>query len=328
VIVEGYVREVRIRELVVRDICAIDLELEFVIVVENGEGATLPGRQVLHWVIEIQFLNLRLGSNRLLDLGDEHVLGLGREHFALIGVKVGVVGVDVPLHARVGRSRAPGDAELNIVVLERNEGKRRLPVLTEGETEGVEPFVGGTTVEVTRDRLGRTGRREGGGDEGGVGGILLIHNLTTDEELHLGDHSGPIRYSLGRRAIVGNEVDIAKHVSLPLEADGGHTIVRDVALDDLTLDSLGKVGVTLVGRSEKADLWLANEVDILSTDGNELGNTTRHFILYGEFIFKLTFYKLGLESMTVSALSTDRWKIVHLVGLALSLPITLDNTFV
>jgi hypothetical protein len=25
-----------------------------------------------------------------------------------------------------------------------------------------------------------------------------------------------------------------------------------------------------------------------------LGNTTRHFILYGEFIFKLTFYKLGL----------------------------------
>jgi hypothetical protein len=24
---------------------------------------------------------------------------------------------------------------------------------------------------------------------------------------------------------------------------------------------------------------LSNEVDILSTDGNELGNTTRHFIL-------------------------------------------------
>ena len=278
-IVEGHVREVGIRKLVVRDVRAVYLELELVVIVENGEGATLPGRQVLHWVIEIQFLNLRLGSNRLLDLGDEHVLGLGREHFALIGVKVGVVGVDIPLHARVGRSRAPGDAELNIVVLERNEGKRCLPVLTEGEAEGVEPFVSATTVEVTRDRLRRIGRREGGGDEGGVGGILLINNLTTDEELHLGDHSGPIRYSLGRGTVVGNEVDIAKHVPLPLEADGGHTIVRDVALDDLTLDSLGEVGVTLVGRSEKANLWLANEVDILSTDGNELGNTTRHFIL-------------------------------------------------
>ena len=46
------------------------------------------------------------------------------------------------------------------------------------------------------------------------------------------------------------------------------------------------------------------------------------------FDFKLTFYKLGLESMTVSTLSTDRWEIVHLVGLALSLPIVLDNIFV
>jgi hypothetical protein len=27
-------------------------------------------------------------------------------------------------------------------------------------------------------------------------------------------------------------------------------------------------------------------VHILSTDSDELGNTTRHFILYGEFIFK------------------------------------------
>jgi hypothetical protein len=34
---------------------------------------------------------------------------------------------------------------------------------------------------------------------------------------------------------------------------------------------------------------LANEVDILGSDSNELGNTTRHFILYGDFIFKLTF---------------------------------------
>jgi hypothetical protein len=28
-------------------------------------------------------------------------------------------------------------------------------------------------------------------------------------------------------------------------------------------------------------------VRILGTDSDELGNTTRHFILYGEFIFKL-----------------------------------------
>jgi hypothetical protein len=27
-------------------------------------------------------------------------------------------------------------------------------------------------------------------------------------------------------------------------------------------------------------------VDILGTDSNELGDTTRHFIIYGDFIFK------------------------------------------
>jgi len=78
---------------------------------------------------------------------------------------------------------------------------------------------------------------------------------------------------------------------------------------------------------------------VLSGDSNDIyyrGRNDLHVIKCGRtsptdlagFDFKLTFYKLGLESMTVSALSTDRWKIVHLVGLALSLPIVLDNTFV
>jgi hypothetical protein len=49
---------------------------------------------------------------------------------------------------------------------------------------------------------------------------------------------------------------------------------------------LGEVRVTLVRRPEKADFGLTDEVHILSTDSDELGDTTRHFILYGEFIFK------------------------------------------
>jgi hypothetical protein len=50
---------------------------------------------------------------------------------------------------------------------------------------------------------------------------------------------------------------------------------------------LGEVRVTLVRRPEKADFGLTDEVHILSTDSDKLGDTTRHFILYGEFIFKL-----------------------------------------
>jgi hypothetical protein len=37
--------------------------------------------------------------------------------------------------------------------------------------------------------------------------------------------------------------------------------------------------VTLVGRPEKADFGLTDEVDILGTDSNKLGNTARHFII-------------------------------------------------
>jgi hypothetical protein len=78
---------------------------------------------------------------------------------------------------------------------------------------------------------------------------------------------------------VGSEVDIVEHVTLALEADGGHTVVGDVALNDLTLDSLGKISVTFVGGPEERHLGLTDEVHILGSDGYELGNTTRHFII-------------------------------------------------
>jgi len=110
---------------------------------------------------------------------------------------------------------------------------------------------------------------------------MVINHLTTDEELHLGDGSGPVGDNVRLAAIRfdGHEVHIVEHITLALKANGGHTTVRDVALNDLTLDSLGEVRVTLVGRTEKADFGLADEVHILSTDSDELGDTTRHFLL-------------------------------------------------
>jgi len=83
----------------------------------------------------------------------------------------------------------------------------------------------------------------------------------------------------GLDTIIGDEIDIPEHITLALEADGGHTTIGDVALDDLTFDSLGKVCVTLVGRPEKAYFGLTDKMHILGTDSNKLGNTTRHFII-------------------------------------------------
>jgi len=113
-------------------------------------------------------------------LGDQHILGLGSEDFTLLGIEVGVVRVDVPLLAGISGGGTPSDAKLHIVVLESNERKGGLPVLTESKPERVEALVGGATIQVTSDRLGGGGRGESGGDEGRVGRILFIHKLSTN----------------------------------------------------------------------------------------------------------------------------------------------------
>jgi len=285
VVVEGNRGVVRVRELEVGNISTVDLELDLVRVEAHVHGGHVGGGDVLDGVVEVELLCLGSGGDSLLDLGDEHVLGLGSEHLTLLGIEVRIVRVDLPL---VGiRGSTPSDAKLNIVILEGDEGEGGLPVLTEGEAEGVEPLIGRATVKVTGDGLGRRGRREGGGDEGGVDRVLFVNHLTTDEKLHLGDGGGPIGddVRLGTIRLDGHEVDVVEHVTLALEADGGHTVVRDVALNDLTLDSLGEVRVTLVGRTEKADFGLTDEVHILSTDSDELGDTTRHFYIIWRVYF-------------------------------------------
>jgi len=281
VVVEGHGGEVGVGELEVGHIGTVNLELELVRVTENGEGGGISGCQVLHGVVEVELLHLGPGGDRLLDLSDEHVVGLGGEHLTLLSIEVGVVGVDIPLLTGIRSVGTPSDAKLDVVVLKGDEREGGLPVLTEGEAERVEPLGGRTGVETTSDGLGGRGRREGGGDQGRVGRILVIDHLATDEKLHLGDGGGPIGdgIGLGTIRLDGHEIDIVEHVTLALEADGGHTVVRDVALNDLTLDSLGEVRVTLVRRPEKADFGLTDEVHILSTDSDELGDTTRHFIL-------------------------------------------------
>jgi len=47
---------------------------------------------------------------------------------------------------------------------------------------------------------------------------------------------------------------------------------------------LGKVCVTTIIGAPEAHFGLADDMGILGTDGDELGNTTRHFI-YVEVIF-------------------------------------------
>jgi len=153
VVIKGNRGEVGVTEFVVSDISTVDLELELVGIRHDVHGTRVRRREILDRVVEVEFLDLRTGSDRFLNLGDEHILRLRSEDLTLLGVEVRVVGVDLPLI--LSSTSSPSDAELDIVVLERYEGESRLPVLTESEAEGVETLVSGTTVEVTSDRLGR-----------------------------------------------------------------------------------------------------------------------------------------------------------------------------
>jgi hypothetical protein len=282
VIVERYRGEVGVGKLVVGDISTVDLELDLVIVgaivTEDVHSGTRSG-EVLHGVVEIELLDLSTRSSGLLDLGDDHVLRSRGEIVTLIGIKVCIIGIEIPLSAGISRVSTPSDTKLNIVVLESDEREGGLPVLTEGKAEGVKVRVGGTAEEVTSNGLGGSSRGESGGDESGVSRVLFINHLTTDEELNLGNEISPTRDLFSDGAVVDDKVDIVEEVTLALEAHGRHTIVRDVTLDHLAFHGLGEVSMALVGRAEKADFGLTDEVRILSTDSDELGDTTRHFIL-------------------------------------------------
>jgi phage tail protein X len=110
---------------------------------------------------------------------------------------------------------------------------------------------------------------------------LIVNDLTTDEEFNLGNLGAPISSTvpLSGGTIVGHQVDIAEEIPLAFEADSGHAPIGDIPLDHLAFHGLGEICVALVGTTEKANFGLADEVRILSTDRNELGDTTRHFIV-------------------------------------------------
>ena len=275
-------RVVGIDELEISHIGTVDLELDTVGRRVDTVSSDVARGKEFHGVVKVELLGTTEGRQGLLDLGNQDRTGLASEKLTLIGVQVDVVGVALDATERavdVGVG-LPADAELDIVVLKGHEGEGRLPILTEGEAERVELGGSGSIVEFTRDGLGETGREKVGGDLVDEEGILVIDDLATDEELNLVDHGRPVEGLTGVGGVVDrSEVGVAEEVTLTLEANGGHTTLGESTLNDLTLDSLGKVRVATVGGTEEAHLGITDEVGILSTDSDKLGDTTRHFII-------------------------------------------------
>ena len=253
------------------DVGAVDLKLDL-IVVHGERGSVLAGKE-LDGVVEHELGNLGVGGGDLLDLSDEHIVGLGDHLLALIGIEVNKVGKEIHTVAG-GSARTPIDAKLNIVVLKSNKRKSRLPVFTEAEAEGVDQRVS-TTVDTLRT-LGEVVGKSIDRNILGEDGILGIDNLTTDKEFNLVDVITPVSVLGDTRGVRTGHVNVADKVTLAFETHGGHVTGIHSALNDLPVNNLGKVGVSLVTGSEKGNLGIANNVSVLGANGDELSNTTRH----------------------------------------------------
>jgi len=274
VVVQAAPHVVWVRWLGIRDIGTVDLQLDLA----RGETVTtaIVRRDVLDWVVVVHLLDGGDGRDRLLCLGDHHVLWERRQSGAFIRVQVYVLRVDFVIRVNWG---VPRDTQFHIVVLECDQWDRGLPVFTERESEWVE-----RTVRVVRNWRLRVvlGHRDWC-DVLREHRRLFIDDLATNQELDLLDARGPRAFAVSIW-VTARDVAVSEQVTLAFETNGGDAVRGWSALKHLALHSLGEVRVTTIVRSEETDFRLADEMGILGTDSDELGNTTRHFI-YSEVIF-------------------------------------------
>jgi hypothetical protein len=168
------------------------------------------------------------------------------------------------------------------VELETNQGQSHRPVLAEEEFEwekGVLLVVEGGAV-IVQVALGEGLGTDYGLDVGHVLHVVRVDNLTANQKLNFIDNLGPVRVAhVCAVVITDGQVHVREEITLLLEPDRGDAAGNGLALDHLALDGVGKVGVPLVVGPVKRNLGLASQPSVLSTDGDELNDTTRHFIL-------------------------------------------------
>jgi hypothetical protein len=275
VVIERARRVVWVGLFTISDIGAIDLQSKVTGIIRNITTSR-GGGDVLDWVIVVDLLDRGTRLDGTLCLSDDHVLWSTRQRRAFIGVQVDVLSVNFVVIIYRG---VPSDTQFDIVVLERNQWNRGLPVFTERKVEWVEARLWVASIWTFRVGLShhswcdvlREVRR------------LVINNLASHQQFNLLNSTNPlisVVWSWGAT----RDVAVTEEIPLAFETHGRDTTRGWDALEHLAFHGLGKVCVTTIVRAPEAYFGLADDMSILGTDGDELGNTTRHFI-YIEVIF-------------------------------------------
>ena len=196
-----------------------------------------------------QLLHVAGGDGDAVHLSDQKVHGRVGKVLTLRLVQVDKVGPGLVLERRVcgcrrqtrqrqGRTqiRAPCDANLDVVVLERNQRKRHVPVLAEEKLERQESVgdVCRTTCIVIQVALGEVLCTSHSLDVGHPRDVLCIDNLAADEQLNLVNDVGPNdARDQSTSRILGDQVYVVDKVTLLLQTDRGDVTSRGVTLDQL-----------------------------------------------------------------------------------------------
>src|SRR6056300_187136 len=165
-------------DLSIPNISSVNLKLD--LTSAETDSSCFIGREELHGVVVVKLLDCGTGRDRLLRLCNEHVLGCGRNSSALVCVEVDELSVNFIIRHS---ESTPRDAKLYVVILKRDERKRRLCVLAEREAKRVE-LSGVGTISVGGEGLGIRLREHRRCDLLREFRCMCIDNLTTYEKLN------------------------------------------------------------------------------------------------------------------------------------------------
>ena len=263
--------------------------------------------QFLNWVV-VRQSDLLLGANSdrigtsVLHLLDEVFVTLLRESSALFGVKVDVVAPDLESLGRINEVRKVGgqvNVQSHFVVLQGNQWQRQSWVAVEEEDEwqvkGTISRRGGRHLTVVELTFGSQVQFR---VQSPPLLVVLIDSLATDGQFNVLDsalrHPRIVRAELGRRWRFHFNVHVSDQITVSGDSNRNATRVTWGTVDGLFDVFHREVGVAFVNRLEESDFWVTSQVDILGAIGDELHETTGHFVC-------LLYYTLRFFFRTINA---------------------------
>jgi len=279
--------------------CSLRKVPQAVQVTNNIGGKVSAPDQFLDWVVVRQSDLLGGTGGRqsisasVLDLFDQVFMTLLRESSTLFGVKVDVVTPNLE-RVEVGTVRG-GQVKVNsdFVVLQGNQWQGQSWVAVEEEDQWQ---VNLRVVDSRRSHLTVALLLGFIQVQFSVQSppllVVLVNSLTTDRQFNILDRrfrDPGIFSSIEGLGSLQFNVHVRDQITISGDRDGNATIGRGSTVDSLFDVFHRKVSVAFVNRLEESDFWVTSQVDILGAIGDELHETTGHFVCFLYYIPRFFF---------------------------------------